>query len=302
MTSKKIQEEKIQKYRQLLSRPYWELREGIAFLCGCIDFGLSYNLESEISKAYGISDFSMRPLNCNDKKFCGEFNSLLKLIFNAAKIDQIDAKAIKLFKIEYSDPPENYTYLLKPYELIAFTVTQGIIIPSELQAALNLHQIEIKRSSLTKPLKKKVMRDAVAHALWYKHPEASISEINRKYYSLRNYREYDFINDSKNRSRTVVAKFKPLSTNVLPTVPGTIEQRKGLPAFNFQKISIVLKTLVNLISLAKPHLIYEEILQHPLINCYQPLENQALAVIIDFCLKDLRKEMYLRNAKQESRI
>lgn len=66
MTSKKIQEEKIQKYRQLLSRPYWELREGVAFLCECIDFGLLYNLESEISKAYEISDFSMRPLTRNE--------------------------------------------------------------------------------------------------------------------------------------------------------------------------------------------------------------------------------------------
>lgn len=299
MALKQNLEENVKKYKKYLIKLFWELREAVALLSGSVDFGLCYSLDDEISRAFGISSFGMSPLNFDEEKRKNDFKALLKLISKAAKEDIITAKAIKPFKIEYRCEPKNYTYLLKPHELIFLTVKEGFILPIELQTALKMYQIDLKRVKLSKPMIKDIKREAIAYAIWCKHPNESINKITEKFQSLGRDRGYEFIYDSEEKARYVVRKVKPKPNDVQGAVPGTMKKLGNIIAFNFQRLNVVLNTWADLISLQKPNLTFEEIIQHPFIDCYIQAGGGIVGNFLHFSLREFKEIMYLKDAKPD---
>ncbi|QLH35259.1 MAG: hypothetical protein HWD61_03145 [Parachlamydiaceae bacterium] len=86
-----------------------------------------------------------------------------------------------------------------------------------------MYQIDLKRVKLSKPMIKDIKREAIAYAIWCKHPNESINKITEKFQSLGRDRGYEFIYDSEEKARYVVRKVKPKPNDVQGAVPGTMK-------------------------------------------------------------------------------
>lgn len=296
-------DEKIEEYKTLLRKPFWELREAVFILNGETDFMMEYKLDPTISKALGLESFGLLPENdfeCHKvkhKKPYG-FNFYMVLV-KKIENDEIFAYALKLFGIKYSLQPNRHTYLIYPHEVIAVAVTEGFILPKELQIATNLYQIDQYSKSFSEPIKKQIRRQAITQAFWHKYPQETISGICRRINRLKEYKReeksFEFLNDSKNRNRKIVKDLKPPSTGITLCIPGSIKRQDNYTAFDFQRVKIIIETIAKLLFLANKNLTDQELRNHPLITCYVLEAGYQAERIINFSLSNTLEAIHWSN-------
>ncbi len=304
MIKSELSQSKIEQYKELLKKPYWELYEAAYFLVGVTKFDAFYNLDPEQSELYRIERIGTLPIGAAEKlldssKEISEenkysernFETIIDKLWCAAENDDIQAHALKTHFFERGiTKPKKYTYLIRPRDAIALTITQGFILPIEFQVAASLYQIgnetQQTHTSLNKGQKNKVQRQALVQAYLYKYPDFSIAKICRRLESLKGYPGFEFIHDSENRNREVVTEIKRQSTGHFPMVPDLLVQEREIIKFDFERLHIAINTIAHLLQLSKRDITSQSLLAHPLIEYYSAIGGEPVKNIIKFSLKN----------------
>lgn len=267
---KKTDTSKIEEYKTLLKKPFWELYEAFFFFSGITDLKFRYRLDPSLVKFYGINSIGLWP----NLDFEGDRDIFISKpfqeLFKAIVGDEIDAHAIKLqhFSRSYKGY-DNDAYLVKPMEITFLAVSQGIILPIELQIAANLHQIP-RRTRISKTEEKRIKRLITAQVFWYKFPGENISQICQKIDSVKKKRGFDFVHGSANRLRDVVKQARPHPKKGFSCISEVMDQKGEKFRFDFY----YLKILLDMMGLLYPKIKIKERLSHPLLKPYTDVINK----------------------------
>lgn len=310
-----------EKYRQVLQKEHWELREAVYLLCGVIEFVgyYSYYLENELvigkkffplipkgySRLFGSTNEEIKDLNNKTQKF----DEYLQIMYQSIQLGEIEANLIKTRFISFEgDSEKKYpllkgqTYLLSPKDVIANAVTNGITLPIDLQVVTSLFS-NANDNHLSLGKINETKRNAVARVIVYFHPNKNKSEITRIMASIKNRypKQYSFINTcdfsndkrgTSNRIRKAVTRVKSSDSqgNVLE-IPGVIERDGEGIYFDFQRMEIALSIVANLLVIKYNDISSKEILLHPLVSYYADIGGEAVKQIIEFALKGFLNDL-----------
>src|ERR1700733_14612595 len=119
--------EKIKTYQVYLERPYWELQEATSLVRGVTEFGLKVPLHKQMAKAYGIKSYNFGPMQ-NDQMIAVDEEFLSTIVATIQK-KVLLANIInhpQHFEFDKGFVLQKHTYLIEPYEFLAYMVTEGI--------------------------------------------------------------------------------------------------------------------------------------------------------------------------------
>jgi hypothetical protein len=206
MRTELILENKVEQYRAYLHEPYWEMHEAAYLLSGCVAFEGFYNIPPDQRIAIGRDQFGLMPEGALDSsvesfhklkalnKGHDAFMSLLRIAIEEQGVQILHHKVEFMswrMKMESHPSFNNHTTFLSPEDALAIAVTEGMILPHELQVASGLYQLP--RQRLTKPMEKLIKRLAVAQVYWHRSEKPSIEEVCRAMSGLRKYPQYEFL-------------------------------------------------------------------------------------------------------------
>jgi len=285
-------DKKVESYKAYLQYPYWALPEVMALLRGYTEFSLFFNLHPSLWVLFGRESYGLIAVPEMDKDYGN--TPCYEEMWSAIEKNKICGFPIQMQGCGFGSKV-NTTYILSPSDVIAYSVTTGILLPKELQIAAGVYQIHTVNKSISQPEEKEIKREAVALAFWHKYPCFNVSEICRRVSRLKKFPGFDFINDSENRARKVVTNLKPHNGEAHLYVPGVIEKYDEIVAFDFQRLKIVVNTIADLLMLANSQITEQEILQHPLISSYIGEGGKEVEKIVEFSLREIFKILYQIN-------
>jgi hypothetical protein len=281
-------------YKELLSESYWEIHEAAWILSGCEEFEGWYNLRPACTAIVKRNSFGLIPkgfLNSLVPEECyRKYGLILMKLFEVSQKDGIEVIPFKLEYLErnwkdpkYSKFPKKHAYFLSSEDLIAIAVTEGILLPIELQIAFGAYQLRTT-TPLSVPDKRRIQRESIAKAFWFKYQDDTISGICRRISKLKKYKQFSFLHDSLNRTRVVVTKMRPRSVSEHLQPPGMSFDGGGV-AFDFAYLNVAVNIIADLLRASKEITSGSELMQHPLIRCWGSVGGSFVSQIVKFCLR-----------------
>ncbi len=296
-----IDQEKVERYRLLLGGPFWEICEASYFLLGQIDFVGFYNLEPEIQLRVKRERIGLIPEEFLEEHTGTQFDLILKSLLQFALKDTSEVISEKLRFIRRSNPIhsilEQHSFFLRPEDVLAIALTEGFILPFELQEASSLYQLGKNFRKLTTPNINKLKRSAVIQFLLHKNPGMSNGAVCREMVKLRieNPERFDFLRQHNKYGYRVNSGFKKERQDInlvsksisnIPLVRNLFEECDGKVLFDFQSLKEVLRVVCDLIQQGGKIQTKKDILSHQLINDYIQRGGESIRKIITFCLRD----------------
>ena len=324
----KISQDRVEKYKTWVQETYWEIHEAAALLSGSVEFWDWYNLLDPIAeattkrKSIGLSSNEM--FSANEEWFT-RYNVNKELIYDfvcQGKVEIVHAKIKYIMRGSERHPFfKSHTCFVSAVNVIAFAVTEGVILPLELQIASGLYQSE-RRYAWTEAMMKGLQRQAAAQVFWYKKPRESIEGICREMRTLREsfrvfhrnsrtikpemvsrykfLRKFDKKKDRVNlnfkRERDDIKHLRPVEGSLLPQqIPGIILEVGGHPVFDFQQLKVVVSTIADVLMMIGDVKSRTELLGHPLIRLYCHKEEPLFEKVVVFCMGDILENIELHS-------
>lgn len=301
---------KLKAYQLYLKRPYWELREATALVRGVTEFGMKIRLSKELAKAYDTESYSVlmhdNPIAIDEELLSIFVTAIQEKVILANIINQPNS-----FECDEGFPLQNYTYLIEPYEFLAYAVTEGILLPKELQIASGLHHAQKPTYAKKNGWINEAKREAFAQICWYKNPNDNCSELTRKIlnfnksiygkrviiqkklkqesqetWRLSQLKEFEFLYDSEKRTWDIANSVKPPSPSMVPAIPGLVQKYDNIVAIDFRHLKVVLNTIADLLLLKNPVQSPQELLSHPLIGMYTIDGGVSVEKVVKFILRN----------------
>lgn len=328
---------KVETYEKLLKKPYWHLFEVAEYVSDVTSLDIFEFLPPMLQEAFQLKRLPIgshaafheegRQDVCIDN-----YDRILRIIYNSIQKDKIEAYPVTITfmgrgsSIENEFPHlKNLTYLVRPLEALYLLITEGIILPKELQSVLQISQIS-NAGVFTKGSLNNLKRDAVSQVIRFENPEDNLKRHRERLKKLRemlkinrsierffeqqkvtskNYESFwkqDFSDlslalhflhtDTGNRPATAFSNTKPDAEGALPHIPFVMqEQEEHRMAFDFQKMKEALKIVSALLLFKYENLTSKDLLHHPLIQMYGSAGGDSVTEITKFILKDILKTL-----------
>ncbi len=280
---------KVQTYEKLLKKPYWHLFEIAEYVSDVTSLDIFELLPPMLQGAFQLKRLPIgshaafheegRQDVCIDN-----YDRILRIIYNSIQKDKIEAYPVTISfmgrgsSIENEFPHlKNLTYLVRPLETLCLLVTEGIILPRELQSAVKISQISDVKV-ITKGSMNSLKRDAVSQVIRFENPEDNLKRHRERLKKLKEVLKIDhsigkflqhqkekskdsisfwkknfndlslalhFLHtDTGNRAATAFSNTEPVTDGSLPHIPSVMQQQDGNRiAFDFQRMSAALVTV-----------------------------------------------------------
>jgi hypothetical protein len=338
MASPSFSDKKLEQYKTVLKRDYWELHEAAYFLSGSLDLGLRYSLDEETAQFLKTESFGLAP-SFGEALDEDAYTQIVEKIYTAIQKEKIRARSFKLDKGIWRNSCltkkhsylAKHTYFLPPDDAIAIAVTEGIQLPFELQIASNLYQTKKPTKAKKGGWKNETRREALAQIYWYENPQGTIqgsvknafllkmlsrkekvrcktvttkqmTKIDRRNFdTYEREREFEFVNgngENTPKNRGRIKNIRP-SNDLLPTIPGVMIKKENHVAFDFMNLKVVLETIADYLCFYSLSTTPEELLSHPLIQMYSQEGGTPLSKITEFSLKETLQSLHFDDTPPE---